>query len=81
MAVEATSMTPGGLPAPSSAQRKPSITPAMGFTASDLRRQQVPIQPAIANCRECRGEVLQCAERCRLCGNPLWKYEWLVAVD
>ena len=61
------------------------ITTAGAFgdhdTASDLRRQQVAILPAVANCRECRGKVLECDERCRLCGNPLWKYEWLVAVD
>ncbi len=50
-------------------------------TASDLRRQQTSILPAIADCRHCQGRLLECVEHCRACGNPLWKYEWLVAAD
>jgi hypothetical protein len=49
--------------------------------ASKLRREQIAILPAIADCRQCRGQVLECLEQCRTCGNPLWKYEWLIAVD
>jgi hypothetical protein len=49
--------------------------------ASKLRREQTVILPAIADCRQCRAQVLECVEQCRTCGNPLWKYEWLTAVD
>jgi len=49
--------------------------------ASRLRGEQTAILPAIADCRQCRGQVLECTEQCRACGNPLWKYEWLTAVD
>jgi hypothetical protein len=50
-------------------------------TAARLRRQQLAVLPAIADCRQCRGQVLDCVEQCRVCGNPVWKYEWLVALD
>lgn len=50
-------------------------------TASGLRRQQTAILPAITDCRECRGQLLECTEQCSACGNPLWKYDWLTAVD
>lgn len=50
-------------------------------TASNLRRQQRAILPVITDCRQCRGRLLECVERCRACGNPLWKYEWLTATD
>jgi hypothetical protein len=49
--------------------------------ACKIRREQTEILPAIADCRQCRGQVLECGEECRACGNPLWKYEWLTAVD
>jgi len=50
-------------------------------TALKLRCEQTAILPAIADCRQCRAQVLECVEQCRACGNPLWKYEWLTAVD
>jgi len=50
-------------------------------TASGLRRQQTALLPAIADCRQCRGQLLTCTEQCTACGNPLWKYDWLSAVD
>jgi hypothetical protein len=50
-------------------------------TATDLRRQQTAILPAIADCRNCQGRLLECVEQCRACGNPLWKHAWLVAAD
>ena len=50
-------------------------------TASGLRRQQTAVLPAIADCRECRGQLLEGTEPCQVCGNPLWKYEWLIAAD
>ncbi|MGD0655262.1 MAG: hypothetical protein ABSA16_13025 [Thermoguttaceae bacterium] len=37
--------------------------------------------PAIADCRQCSGQVLECTEQCRTRGNPLCKYERLTAVD
>jgi hypothetical protein len=50
-------------------------------TAQDLRRQQIAVLPSITDCRLCRGRLLECTERCRSCGNPLWKHEWLVSAD
>lgn len=50
-------------------------------TAAGLRQQQVAILPAIIDCHECQGRVLECGEACPACGNPLWKYRWLTAVD
>ncbi|NQT39212.1 MAG: hypothetical protein HQ581_17065 [Planctomycetes bacterium] len=50
-------------------------------TAATLRRDQLRILPAISDCRQCRGRVLECVEPCRACGNPLWKHQWLTAVD
>jgi hypothetical protein len=52
-----------------------------GSSATDLRRQQVSILPSIGDCRQCRGGVLECTQRCSVCGNPLWEYEWLTAAD
>jgi len=61
------------------------IVTALAFgdrdAASQLRKQQRTILPAIADCHECRGKVLPCDRQCPTCGNPLWKYQWLVAVD
>ena len=50
-------------------------------TASGQRRQQTAILPAITDCRQCRGQLLEFTEQCTACGNPLWKYDWLTAVD
>jgi hypothetical protein len=49
--------------------------------AEGLRRRQLSILPSIADCRRCRGWVLDCAEPCQSCGNPLWKFEWLAAAE
>lgn len=49
--------------------------------AAELRQEQIAILPAIADCRQCRGQVLECIEQCPSCGNPLWKHPWLVATD
>jgi len=46
-----------------------------------LRQQQTAILPAVADCRQCHGRLLECDEQCRACGNPLWKYNWLIAAD
>jgi len=50
-------------------------------TSLRLRHQQVSILPAIADCRHCHGQILKCHDPCPACGNPLWKHEWLSAVD
>ncbi len=61
------------------------IATALAFgdhaTASRLREQQLALLPAIADCQQCRGQVLESDESCRACGNPLWKYDWLVSLD
>jgi hypothetical protein len=61
------------------------IATAMAFgdhrTAADLRRQQSALLPAITSCQQCHGGVLECCEQCPVCGSPLWKYKWLVAID
>ena len=61
------------------------IATALAFgdaaAASRLRADQTAVLPAIADCRQCRGRVLPCAQQCDACGNPLWKYECLTAAD
>jgi hypothetical protein len=47
--------------------------------ADELRTQQLGRQAAIADCRACRGQVLENGRQCPECGNPVWKHEWLVA--
>jgi hypothetical protein len=47
--------------------------------AADLRRQQLNLLPAIADCRACRGQVRENGELCLECGNPLWKFKWLTS--
>ena len=60
------------------------IVAAMAFgdskRAQQLRSEQVALLPAIADCHECRGQVLGNDERCRNCGNPIWTFAWLRAV-
>jgi len=48
--------------------------------ASEMRQRQRELHPAIADCRSCHGRVLENGEQCSMCGNPLWKHDWLVAV-
>jgi hypothetical protein len=61
------------------------IAAAQAFTdhgrAAQLRRQQMAMLPSIADCPECRGRVMESVEVCPTCGNPVWKYEWLRAID
>jgi hypothetical protein len=45
--------------------------------ADEIRKQQQGCLPAITDCRECRGRVLDNGELCTACGNPLWKFQWL----
>jgi len=61
------------------------IATALAFgdadAASRLRADQAAILPAIADCRQCHGQVLPCPDQCDACGNPLWTYECLTAAD
>ena len=60
------------------------IATAMAFgrrqDAGDWRRRQVEVLPAIGDCGQCRGRVLDNGVQCRACGNPLWKFDWLTAL-
>jgi hypothetical protein len=47
--------------------------------AEKLRRQQFDVQPALADCTVCRGQLLNTGKQCPQCGNPVWKHKWLVA--
>jgi len=61
------------------------VTTALAFDdrekAAEVRRGQVTVHPPIADCTRCRGRLLENGEQCPGCGNPLWKYQWLVAAD
>jgi hypothetical protein len=61
------------------------IATALAFSdrtaAEGLRYQQIALLPSISDCQQCHGRILECLEQCRTCGNPLWKYRWLTAVD
>ena len=45
------------------------------------RDRQAVLLPAVGDCRQCRGKLLENGEQCRNCGNPLWKFDWLTATD
>jgi hypothetical protein len=49
--------------------------------ANDARREQLDALPAIRDCHECHGKLLDNGEQCPACGNPLWKFDWLTAAD
>ena len=49
--------------------------------AAELRNQQAYWLPSISDCHECHGRPLDNGETCEVCGNPVWKYEWLTAAD
>ncbi len=49
--------------------------------ANAWRREQREILPSIADCHRCRGKVLENGEKCEMCGNPLWNFEWLNNAD
>jgi hypothetical protein len=61
------------------------IATALAFgdttTADEWRQQQASCLPAIRDCHLCRGKLLDNGEQCLECGNPLWKFDWLVAAD
>ena len=47
--------------------------------AAEFRKKQLDLQPALGDCTVCRGQLLVTGKQCRKCGNPVWKYDWLVA--
>lgn len=49
--------------------------------AGKVRSEQMSLLPAIGDCHECHGKLIENGERCRVCGNPLWHFSWLVAAD
>ena len=49
--------------------------------ASELRGRQIACLPAITDCHKCRGAVMDDDEMCDVCGNPLWRFEWLNVTD
>jgi len=50
-------------------------------TASEVRQRQVACLPSIHDCHQCRGAVMDNEEICAVCGNPLWRFEWLTVAD
>lgn len=59
------------------------ILPAVAFgdplRAQQLREEQATFLPAIGDCHECHGRVLDNDESCQYCGNPLWDFSWLLS--
>lgn len=49
------------------------------FRAAELRNHQLRLLPYISDCRECHGRLLENGEKCRECGNPVWRFHWLNA--
>lgn len=47
--------------------------------ARKIRSEQISLLPAISDCHECHGRLLDFDETCRCCGNPLWNYTWLLS--
>ena len=41
--------------------------------------RQIALLPGIRDCHDCHGAVLDVAEKCQQCGNPMWKHDWLTA--
>ena len=47
--------------------------------AQQIRAEQIALLPAIADCHECHGRVLDNDDSCQYCGNPLWNFSWLTS--
>jgi hypothetical protein len=60
-----------------------SIVTSLAFgdhpLAEEQRKRQVGWLSAIADCHACHGRLMDVAEECPQCGNPIWKYNWLTA--
>ena len=46
--------------------------------ASRIRANQIKCLPAIEDCSQCHGRILNAGDQCPVCGNPLWKTTWLM---
>jgi hypothetical protein len=66
---------------PYSIQIVTSLAFADSTAAAKARAVQLLHLPVIGDCRSCRGKVLDNGDQCSVCGNPLWKSEWLMATD
>ena len=49
--------------------------------ALEARQSQKAILPAIGDCQQCNARMLDNGEKCDACGNPLWNFDWLTAID
>lgn len=49
--------------------------------AAELRNRQMFWLPEIGDCHECHGRPLDNGDQCGVCGNPLWNFNWLEAVN
>lgn len=47
--------------------------------ARQVRAEQIGFLPAIGDCHECHGGVLDNEDNCRCCGNPVWNYAFLLS--
>lgn len=47
------------------------------LAAAEWRNLQITWQPAIEDCHDCHGRLLDNSEVCRQCGNPVWRFDWL----
>jgi hypothetical protein len=65
--------------------RAAQVATALAFgdhlTASEFRSRQLFHLPAIEDCQDCHGMLLDNGEKCRRCGNPVWNHEWLTSAD
>ncbi|OHB66077.1 MAG: hypothetical protein A2V70_17465 [Planctomycetes bacterium RBG_13_63_9] len=49
--------------------------------AAEARARQAGFLPGIGDCERCRGVLLENGEQCVVCGNPMWKFDWLESAD
>lgn len=57
----------------------PAVVFADPLRAQQIRAEQIALLPAIADCHECQGRVLDNDESCAYCGNPIWNFSWLMS--
>ncbi len=47
----------------------------------EIRSRQASLLPAITDCRNCHGRLMEVDETCRECGNPIWTIRWMTHAD